>query len=475
MKSIFTKFRILLTIIALSLATSCSIEDVKPLNALTEQNVVKDVASAQLLLNGAYNQWRFDEATAFLSILGADASPIFSDPKTDGAATNSVRPDNDFVTSYYTQQYAIINQANFLIEALEAGKAKGIAEKQLKEMLSEAKFHRAMAHFHLLRLFGQFYDQSSEFGIVIKTKPTREVEVAARSNVSQSFASIIEDLSFAKANGPVGVRHLRISQTTASALLSKVYLYKGDYTKAATEALSVIDNADGYALEAAYPDIFANRYDSKEVLFVPYVNGALEGNNSFVSPSFTAQSFTLIQLADSQIEGAGDDFTGEGYDPRYGYTYAFTTSGPNNNGKYPFPLRDQSNSLPASGIASFYLRMGEVYLIYAEAKARLVNGSAADTDAITYVNAIRARAGVDLAPIASATKAELLMAIREEKVLELFLENGEPWFDIVRYDRLNDLSAVDIKPTITNVNKLIMPIGLSVKAGNSLLIQNPGY
>ena len=166
--------------------------------------------------------------------------------------------------------------------------------------------------------------------------------------------------------------------------------------------------------------------------------------------------------------GSADILTGEGFDPRFAYAHATLNLGMLiSNNKYSF----ESVSGQQSG-SHFILRLGEMYLIYAEAKARLSASGIIDTDALAKLNDIRNRAG--LSDVTPATKAELLEAIRLEKQLELFGEFNEPWFDMVRYHILGDINISDIKSTITTDDQLILPYPMNALSGNSGLVQNPG-
>ena len=117
------------------------------------------------------------------------------------------------------------------------------------------------------------------------------------------------------------------------------------------------------------------------------------------------------------------------------------------------------------------MRLGEIYLIKAEAEARRTGGDL-DT-ALESLNEIRIRAGVT--PKDLSTKAVLLSDIRNEKLLELFFENGEGWFDIVRYVNLGNLTATAAKASLVSPNKFVLPMPLQVLAGNKTIIQNKGY
>ncbi|MCD8262569.1 MAG: RagB/SusD family nutrient uptake outer membrane protein [Bacteroides sp.] len=78
-----------------------------------------------------------------------------------------------------------------------------------------------------------------------------------------------------------------------------------------------------------------------------------------------------------------------------------------------------------SSLNTYMLRLGEVYLNYAEA---VLGNSASTSDAtvIDYFNTIRKRAGLD--PVSQITFED----IRKERRLELCME-GQYWYDMVRW------------------------------------------
>ncbi len=78
-----------------------------------------------------------------------------------------------------------------------------------------------------------------------------------------------------------------------------------------------------------------------------------------------------------------------------------------------------------SGLNTYMLRLGEVYLNYAEAVLGN-NASTSDADALMYVNELRDRAG--LAAKSSLTFEDIL----HERRIELALE-GQFWYDLVRW------------------------------------------
>ena len=231
----------------------------------------------------------------------------------------------------------------------------------------------------------------------------------------------------------------------------------------------MINNDEGYALEGDYPSIFMNSFNSSEVIFAPFSGPGAEGGSQMGLVNRTTFSENLRSLADAQV-GMSDDGdlfdAGSGYDPRFSYAYSEETEGQNGQGKYPFATISggQNNTI-------YHLRLGEFYLIYAEAEARRAGGDL--NAALESLNTIRLRAGVDEKTLSN--KETLLEDIRKEKLLELFFENGEPWFDIVRYDVLGYVNAASIKATLISKDKFILPMTSQVRTGNTNIVQNPGY
>ena len=473
MKTFQDIFKSILCLSMILTLASCSIDDIKPINQLTQENAVRDTESAQSILNGIYDLGReFDVSNFPLYIAGyGNEGRILSNglSGSKGYNTNEVPVENRYLTNLYNGLYKIINLSNFLIVELEAGKAVDISDTKKAEMISEAKFHRAFTYFNLLRYFGQFYDINSEYGVVVRTTFATEIEAQSRNSVQEVYALIQSDLEYAAENGPTNIAHYYAGSLASKALLAKVELYLGHFDSAATLSEQVIHNAEGYVLEDTYASIFANSYNSSEVLFAPLSAGGAEGGSQMGLISRTSYSENLRTLADMQVGADADGSlseTGSGYDPRFSFAYSEDTQGENQQAKYPFGTISGSQ-----GNTIYHLRLGEMYLVYAEAEARR-NGGDLDA-ALASLNIIRQRAGVDEKVFSD--KATLLEDIRQEKLLELFFENGEPWFDVVRYDILGDLDASMIKETLTSEDKFVLPMTSQVMIGNNNIIQNPGY
>lgn len=114
------------------------------------------------------------------------------------------------------------------------------------------------------------------------------------------------------------------------------------------------------------------------------------------------------------------------------------------------------------------LRLAEQYLIRAEARVRQNNISGGQSD----LNAIRNRSGL---PNTTANdQGSLLLAIEQERRVELFTEWGHRWFDLKRTERaeavLSPFALKDWQST-----DVLFPIPQTEREINSRLTQNEGY
>lgn len=462
---------LLLSIVTFS---SCDIDNIKPVNRVEENKILSDELSVTFIMNKMYSTLGFGHFInlfAGFSVAGTEQTYEYI-VGGRGFNTNNLDPQNTAVLSlFYKSCYYIVNTSNFLIKELESDKLKEISPKRKEELIAEAKTFRALANFMLLKTFGQFYDLNSEYGIVLYNKPIDVTSpIVPRSKVGDVYKSILADLG----EGIQGVKDrttaVYFSKTFAQALRAKVYLYKGDYNNAAIDAKAVINNkTDIYKLEASYADIFQKRWSSSDVLFAPHRDGKVDPGINTIDIYTLSPSSSFTKLADAQDSVKGNFSYSSGYDPRFIITYSQKTDAylkKEQYGKYPYDIYKEGNTV-------YYLRMSEVYLIHAEAEARRAGGSIAN--AIASLNAIRKRAKVAVKPN-TLTKAQLLAAIRDEKMLELSIETGESWFDLIRYHINKDVNAFALKKTLTNKNKFIAPLPqATIVANKGKVKQNLGY
>ena len=128
-------------------------------------------------------------------------------------------------------------------------------------------------------------------------------------------------------------------------------------------------------------------------------------------------------------------------------------------GKFP-NFSPASQNIPA-------IRLAEIYLIHAEAKARQDNS--VSPAAYNSLKMVQERAGVVQPSSNYSNLANFITAVQEEKERELMFE-GETWFDFVR-------TKLAMKKYKTLIKEEFMryPIPAAQISLGGGLTQNPGY
>lgn len=447
-----------------------SVNDIQPDFVLTDKNVITDAQSAEFLLNGINTYYRSSEFVSMRSALLLCSGELKNTNVVQGAndfKNNTLRPNNITVANYYNVLYTIINQANSFIRILSPVQPKGLTEQRKKEMLAEAYFHKAFAEFMLLRSYGEFWNLDSEYGIVLYENPVRNnEETKPRSGVKAAYDKILEDLDKAEDAPAYSGQTYHISRLTVKALRARVLLAEGRYQEAEQAATQAIELAagSGVTLTPDYVAAYADGYASAEVIYAPYVSYPKEKLSSTVVNDYQYSGFgETISLIADQLSGESDD---DQYDLRY--TSSFLTAGTQaQSQKYV------SYSAEGADLNTYYLfRLPELYYIKAEA---LVRTRQAD-EARGVLAEVLQRSGYTMADVEAVPESELILYIFKQKYMEMALENGEPWFDMIRLhfkDKLDFTKA----PTqyVRAMTHPIFPIPETAIAGNNLLKQNPTY
>ncbi|MBQ4913622.1 RagB/SusD family nutrient uptake outer membrane protein [Maribacter sp. MMG018] len=486
--------------ICLLIFSSCdlttAVDDVEPLYTISADEAIYDEKSADLALLGVYSgmtQYGLDFPTVFFVpdiFLGYSNAGFYANNEEQlGWSSNNPILTGSIQHGAYTRFYSLINNANWVIEQT------GMLSDDIfdtpgrrAEVIAEARLMRALATFYLLRAYGQFYDTSSEFGVVLRTDPARYEEELPRSSVQETYTAILADIEDGIANAPENRGKTFTNKTFARAFKAKVLLYMGDYQQAASEAKAVIENpGSGFALEADYASIFGPHdsptlFEKSEIIFgipgveTPEGTGVGWGNfyNGF-SAGVDPVYFDMVNTGTLTIGGqtiAHDGGRVESITDPFG-------------GSLGTPLMTKYSDYTTDYEMHYVMRMAEIYLIHAEAAARA--SGMVTPEALSSLNEVRKRAGAtttggdgfETYP-ESISLSEFLEAVRIEKLVELYAENGENWFDAVRYAYEDGgfnsgFQVSEIKATATDPNKFIFPIPQTSVEVNSLLVQNPGY
>lgn len=439
-----------------SCAKLTDVNNLKPVNQLSEDQAITSVSQAQSVLYGTYGLLKSSEVFAYnpglTCLRGLTMEPGSSGGATAAAYQNNEVPSDDYYAdAVYTKFYQIINNANHIIEKAPLFKT---VDPRRDQIVGEARFLRALCHFYLLRNQGYFFDLTSKYGVVLKKQPVRSAASEPRSSVQDSYDFILSDLDYSIANAPSFSKTFYASNQMAMGLKAKVLLYEKKYGEAASMAMQVIQSGK-FQLETKYNEIFIKKIvNTKEVLFqTPYDDKNDRNNKAYV---FRSSYLPSKYYADFMLGDSRD-------------TSVLTrTNGVLRNKKFNNTIFN-GQSLTAD--TEYFLRLDEVYLIFAEATVRS-DGNL--EDAKNALNTIRTR--VQMPNTTANTKAELLEAIRKEKIWELGAESGEEWFDLVRFATEGNLDIKTFKPGVASVTKYVLPMPkATVQLSNGVVEQNPGY
>lgn len=355
---------------------------------------------------------------------------------------------------FWTEAYKYINNANSMLEGLDRSSA--ISEKVRKQLEGEARFVRAFSYFYLVNLFGDVpYVTSTDF---------TENASLHRIDQGQVYDKIVEDLliaqellaqDFSFANN----KRVQPNKGAATALLARVYLYRGEWADAAEQATSLIENTALYSLRQNLDEVFLANSTETIWQLMPVIPG---------TNAPQGELFILYDIPDYSFGGVAlDEKFVDTIEPGDARMDNWIGSYDDGSTTYYFPFKykvDYSSTLKEYATV---LRLAEQYLIRAEARARLELIDEAQDD----LNIIRHRAGLD--DTAADDQALMLLAIEQERKIELVAEWGHRWLDLKRTGRAAAiLSPLKIDWQDTD---MLYPIPQSERLVNPLLTQNNGY
>lgn len=371
--------------------------------------------------------------------------------------------------------YATINDANIALESLETLRDEDPARANILE--GEARFIRALSYFDLLRVYAYSPGQEVDgfnLGVVIQPAAvfgTSNVQELERDTNVAGYELVESDLRAAinllPDEGNVTDFPYRPSNLAARALLSRVYLYWGRYSDAATEAQTVLSSTmaalttvDEYIASwstATHPESIFEL--SVQAVDWNTVDGI---NNSLATVTNTSDASRGLNNAQGAVRASAELIAAfETNDIRRDLWVNPTDPNFFESRKWVGELGDFRENIPL-------IRYSEILLIAAEAKARSNN----EGDGRADLNTLRANRGL---PATSASGQALLDLIMNERRVELNLE-GHRFFDFKRL-------GMDIpKPASAGFSSLaytdfrvLSNISDAAISNNNSLEQNPGY
>lgn len=406
---------------------------------------------------------------------------IYGDVSADDvyiAKTNSNRYISTYQRNYaavdadilaiWTQIYSTVARANNIINAVD--KVQGTDEE--KNLLKgQALFVRALCYFDLVRIFAKPYNQGGGDQSGVPLVLVSDVNAyPARNTVEEVYNQVITDLQSAKnlLSSTTENDKFTASKYAASALLSRVFLYKEDYVQAAEEATLVINAGYTLTSEAGIAGFYSDGGFDEEIFTVRFLSfedpGSANIGNFYLKPGYgdARVSPDLVTIFD------------QANDLRFRYFIGPFTGSPQEfqNNKYEGQGGVQGLHSPK------VLRLAEIVLNRAEARVN----SDEDNAALNDLNAIRNARG--LPALNGISGDALLEEILLERRRELMFE-GHRFFDLLRNGRAivrnycNEATQVSsVQCTLPTTDpKAIAPIPQGELDANPAIRgqQNPGY
>lgn len=476
----------ILSVVLLFTAWSCSdFLDVDSQERVEEKDR-DEIYTPEDFVNGVYGMFTdWDYAFSYLAI-----TEIISDNADKGSSPGDPGGDKELfdnltytsgagsIHSMWTRWYKTIGRAT---KAIEFTDSTAMADTKYKNrLIGEAKFLRAVSYFYLVRGWGDVSIQEED---ILVRAPKEDVYAYIEQDLKDAMATLPEKYENSQDLG-------RATMGAAQGLLSKVYLYQGKWQEAYDNASEVISNAAyGYQL-VDYSTIWrAEGRNSSESLFEFQAGGsptfgvkqysqtqAVRGGTANWGWGFNTPTQDLLNAFNAEtsaIPGVKGDTIRRDATIIFNNSILYDGSEVMNaeNPMYNMKAYSSANKGAAFTDTSIrYLRLGEIYLIKAEAanELGLITG---EDGALAALNEIRDR--VKLTRVTTTDKDELRKAIWHERRLELAFEHDR-WFDLIRTGEAERVMRAHGKPFLKGRHELF-PVSNTQLLNTPSLGQNPGW
>jgi len=478
MKKNFIKYALLVAaLIAAPVLTSCSDDDGGE-NTITDEDVVKDNASAIALANGSYGYLqKLSSSFSFIIELQTEVLTSFEGEEDEAGPLNS-RFEHSANTWYQIKVFgnlflSIDNDNTTITKVTEAHDAGKVDDATFNAAIGKVKLLRGLSYLYLVQLYGPVPVYTEAGG-----------SATTRASIDEVYAQIIKDLTDAESklsdyNGDPRTP----SKQAAQALLARAYLIWGnnpltdsqiqaiaeqqkdpEFTKDSAKlqkayeyAKKVVDSGK-LKLDPEFAKLFGRDYESNKrgtnehLLTIahdgdeydaqgnhqthcswtyPYQNGqngqGYSQNHTEASDDDLFDNWLVeypgdsIRLAKTYIVDAVNP------DDNLHYTYYYPYYTPINGKGYDESYQNAQNlEITHNSVDRIEVRYAEVLLIAAEALVQLDRNA----EAAKYLNQIQDRAGVEYTtnPSFDDIKREWLHEFTYEQKLLL---NHYRWKDLI--------------------------------------------
>jgi hypothetical protein len=459
---------LILFMIGFVLSCSESFLELTPQQSVSDLEALENLEDLNSSITGVYDEISGSNYYGRYMLMIPD---VMADDVKQNSQANRIVPYAEHIVeksdpdaaSLWTGMYRAINATNNIINSDVAVAATAVADKD--HIIGEAYALRAQIYFDMVRMFAQHYTYTSDAShlgvpLILNFDPINKPE---RNTVKAVYDQIISDMTMAislmKSNSRSGNSNT-LSSASTKALLSRVYLYKEDWSNAETLATEVLGSGFSLVPNDNYFSLWTTDNSSESIFEISMTEADNVGGNGIAGlysrngygdylPSNDVVS--LYDPADTRLSTFKEDSSLAG------------EFAPFRVDKYP-----DFNGFDNVKV----IRLAEIYLIRAEARAEIgtnIQGAQQDLDMVH-------QRALPSAPNTSVTGEALKEAIFLERRLELCFEGQRLW-DLMRNKmdvvRIQCTAAICLIPYASDT--VLLPIPQVETDANSNITQNPGY
>ncbi len=477
MKKIISKIAVLALIVGGF--TSCDKElDQTPFDEIATENAFLTVSDFENGIRGVYAgltggaMYGGSDGGGML-----DAPDVLSDNVTFAQIGRSSRrslhnwqygPADYPMSGLYNSAYGVAYSANLVLS--KVGNFEG--ENKLS-VTAEAKALRALAHFNAITFFGKIPTESGDangsLGIAYVTEPDPNI-LPVRETVGAIYGKIVDDLKDAVVDIDVSSSPGRLNKDAVNTLLSRVYLYMGEWQKS-IDAASLVSTP--VAPRSSVVGVWEDTNQDGLLFYIPNETAILG-----------------LNLGVTWSQGGLNN----AFKPEYVISYDFYNSFQNDDvRKDAYTVQGTFDNVTYNGIKKLFGRPGQSngmvdIKIFRAAESKLNIAEAQynlgfEGLARTALDAVRTKRYTT--PPSGETGLALRDAIRTERRLEFAFES-QRFFDLKRWgsaierdgrgDRADGSGTPSDSQLLPAGNfKFELPISQGAMDVNPNNVQNPGY
>lgn len=461
------KYRMLFSLVVGLLSTSCTDNffDLEPSNNVPTDKIYKTADDFNVAVVGCYAKLQtqvafFTECCEFRSDNLSLSAPTAGTQDRYDIDQFADKASNGILESNWANFNNGVYRCNLVLDKIDEANFDGTLKKQYK---GEALFIRALTYFNMYRAWG---------GVPTTTKvvSVSEALTIGRSSNDQMLELIAGDLKqIVEENllptSYTGIDAGRATWGAAATLLGKVFLTFHRWDEARDVLAKVIGK---YSLTTTPDKVFdVNNKQNSEIIFAVRFNKDVEGEGH-------GFWFSLTNLTDdnNQTPSLKNSYK-EGDKRKDLITYVQVESKVCLMKKF---IDTKSTTYQTVGNDQIILRYADALLMYAEALNEVGYSNAQNSEALSALNEVHTRAGLNEIQISSLPSQESFRkAILLERQQE-FPYEGHRWFDLIRMGVAKEAIAAD--GHVIQDTQFLFPIPkteLERINNTKLLWQNPGY